>query len=621
MAITFNPANMTTAEGKAREYNRLRQEGYSDAAIRQAAGTQSDGDWSYLQGLAQRQQLSPAQLASFQALSPEQKAQTYLGSIAGGQTDEQARMRASGLFGMQSDSDWKALQGFAQNLTPAQKAQVYNSARASGLTDAQIRDGINRGMGQQSDGDWAYLQGAAQRQMANPAQLANFQAMTPQSKAQVYLEGLASGQTDEQIRMRASGLFGTQTDENWNALKGIAQNLTPQQKAQVYNQARAAGLSDAQIRANINQSLGQQTDSDWAALQNLAGQQPGAGGAANGGAANGGVSGGAAASGAQGNPFMPQTLSNPFTYTPNPYLSEMANTIRQQVTDNLQRNILPGIGSAAIAAGGYGGSRQGVVEANALKDANTGLSGALSNLYGQDYTNAMSRNLQKYQADQGYNLGVGNLGLGFQNSAQQYALGLGGLANQRYGQDQNFALGLGGLANQRYGQDQNFVLGAGNLGVNAYQAQTARDLGQGNLGLGYYNAANNFALGAGGLANQRYGQDQNFALGMGNLGLGYQNSLQNFYTAQRGQDMQGVQLGANLVQQGNTGMQQQGQGLYNLGLTQQQAPWNVVGNYTNTVSPFTGFGNTTNSTPGNAGAGALGGALIGAQLYNIFNKP
>lgn len=337
------------------------------------------------------------------------------------------------------------------------------------------------------------------------------------------------------------------------------QNMTASQKAAEYNRLLNLGFGDPQIRSAAEAQFGGQSDADWGYLRGLASTpaQP----------AQPAQPAAAPAQEPPANPYMPQPLGNPFTYTPNPYLGEMAGTIRQQVTDNLQRNILPGIGSAAIAAGGYGGSRQGVVEANALKDANTGLSGALSNLYGQDYTNAMSRNLQKYQADQGYNLGVGNLGLGFQNSAQQYALGLGGLANQRYGQDQNFALGLGGLA------------------------------------------------------NQRYGQDQNFALGMGNLGLGYQNSLQNFYTAQRGQDMQGVQLGANLVQQGNTGMQQQGQGLYNLGLTQQQAPWNVVGNYTNTVSPFTGFGNTTNSTPGNAGAGALGGALIGAQLYNIFNKP
>lgn len=466
---------------------------------------------------------------------------------------------------------------FSANLKTAEdKAREYNRLRQAGYSDAAIKQAADAQFGAQTAGDWSYLQGLATRLNTSPVQLANMQALTPQQKAQAYLGGLAGGKSDEQVRMEASGLFGMQSDSDWNALKGIAQNLTPEQKAQVYNLGLTNGLTDAQIRTNVNNNLGQQTDTDWQALTNVATAQRGnaantaaagsAGGVGNQAAANGATAGGAAA-GSAANPYMPQTLGNPFTYTPNPYLGDMANTIRQQVTDNLQRNILPSIGSAAVAAGGYGGSRQGVVEANALKDANTGLSGALSNLYGQDYNNAMSRGLQKYQGDQNYNMGLGNLGLGFQNSNQNFALGLGGLANQRYGQDQNFALGLGGLA------------------------------------------------------NQRYGQDQNYALGMGNLGLGYQNSLQNFYTNQRGQDLQATQLGANLFQQGNTGMQQQGQGLYNLGLTQQQAPWNVMGNYTNTVSPFTGFGNTTNSVPGNAGAGALGGALVGAQLYNIFNKP
>lgn len=466
------------------------------------------------------------------------------------------------------------------------KAREYNRLLKDGYSDAAIKQAADAQFGAQSGGDWSYLRGLAQQQSMTPAQLANLQALNPQQKAQAYLGGLAGGKTDEQVRMEASGLFGMQSDTDWKALQGYAQNLTPEQKAQVYNLGLNNGLTDAQLRTNVNQNLGQQSDADWQALTNLATTQRGGAAGGAGGGAGGGAAGGAGNAATGGaNPYTAQPLTNPFTYTPNPYLGEMAGTIRQQVTDNLQRNVLPGIGSAAIAAGGYGGSRQGVVEANALKDANTGLAGALSNLYGQDYNNALGRNLQKYQGDQNYNMGLGNLGLGFQNSAQQYALGVGGLQNQRYGQDQNFALGAGGLANQRYGQDQNFVLGAG------------------------------------GLANQRYGQDQNYALGMGNLGLGYQNSLQNFYTNQRGQDMQGMQLGANLVQQGNTGMQQQGQGIYNLGLTQQQAPWNVVGNYTNTVSPFTGFGNTTNSTPGNAVAGALGGATVGAQLYNIFNKP
>ena len=284
------------------------------------------------------------------------------------------------------------------------------------------------------------------------------------------------------------------------------QGMTANQKADEYNRLLNLGFGDAQIRSAAEALFGGQSDADWGYLRGLASTpaapQPPAP-----------VAQAPAAMPAPANPYSPQPLGNPFTYTPNPYLGEMAGTIRQQVTDNLQRNILPGIGSAAIAAGGYGGSRQGVVEANALKDANTGLSGALANLYGQDYNNAMGRNLQ------------------------------------------------------------------------------------------------------------RYGMDQNYNLGVGNLGLGYQNSLQNFYTNQRGQDLQATQLGANLFQQGNTGMQQQGQGLYNLGLTQQQAPWSVVGNYTNTLSPFTGFGNTSTSTPGNALAGGLGGAVVGAQLYNLFNKP
>jgi len=117
MAITFNTANMTSAAGKAGEYNRLLKEGYSDAAIRQAAesqfGAQSAGDWAYLQGLAQQQGMTPQQLANLQALSPQQKAQAYLSGLAGGKTDEQLRMEASGLFGMQSGTDWTALQQLA----------------------------------------------------------------------------------------------------------------------------------------------------------------------------------------------------------------------------------------------------------------------------------------------------------------------------------------------------------------------------------------------------------------------------------------------------------------------------------------------------------------------------
>lgn len=203
--------------------------------------------------------------------------------------------------------------------------------------------------------------------------------------------------------------------------------------------------------------------------------------------------------------FKPQEtkFDNPFAYDQqNPYLSQMADTIKGQVNDNLTRNVMPQIASGAQLAGGFGGSRQGVVEANALKDANQGLSNSLTSMYYGDYNNSMNRGLQKYGMDQSYNLGLGQLQLGNRNT-----------------------------------------------------------------------------------------------------------------------DLNQVQLGANLFQNGNTGFMNTGSGVYNLGLTQQQAPWQVSGNLNNTMTPYTGLGSTTGNYAGNPVAGALGGAVAGSQLYNLWNKP
>jgi hypothetical protein len=93
---------------------------------------------------------------------------------------------------------------------------------------------------------------------------------------------------------------------------------------------------------------------------------------------------------------------------------------------------------------------------------------------------------------------------------------------------------------------------------------------------------------------------------------------QGFYTAQRGQDLQQTGLGASIFQQGMQGMLGQGQGVYNLGLTAQQAPWQTMTGFTGVSSPYTGFGSTTGNTSGSAAAGFLGGAIGGAQLYNAW---
>lgn len=89
-------------------------------------------------------------------------------------------------------------------------------------------------------------------------------------------------------------------------------------------------------------------------------------------------------------------------YGDNPYLKQQGDNLTQQLTQNFQRNVLPGIGSTAQQVGGFGGSRQGVVEANAMNDLNKQISGGLTDLYSRGY-----------QTDQQYDLGRRNSNLGY----------------------------------------------------------------------------------------------------------------------------------------------------------------------------------------------------------------
>lgn len=198
------------------------------------------------------------------------------------------------------------------------------------------------------------------------------------------------------------------------------------------------------------------------------------------------------------------------TYQPNPYMADMSKAITSQVNDNLMRNVLPGIGSSAIAAGGYGGSRQGVIEANALKDANQGLSSSLAGMYYGDYNNAMNRNLQRYTADQSFNLGLGGLMNSANSSLQNF------YTNQRQLDYTGMNTGLNmlqagqaGLANQGTGL-YNAGLNQFNAGVLPYQ--TAASMYQPFTGLN--NTASTVTPGpnwlqgaaAGGLAGMQFGR-------------------------------------------------------------------------------------------------------------------
>lgn len=123
-----------------------------------------------------------------------------------------------------------------------------------------------------------------------------------------------------------------------------------------------------------------------------------------------GGSGGATFGGSSSGGSVPQQSTSTGT---NPYLTQMGDALVQQNTQNFNRSVMPAISSQALASGGFGGSRQGVIEANAMNDLNQTNANALANLYGSQWNNDRNRDLGYYQAGNSYNLGLGNLGLGY----------------------------------------------------------------------------------------------------------------------------------------------------------------------------------------------------------------
>lgn len=261
----------------------------------------------------------------------------------------------------------------------------------------------------------------------------------------------------------------------------------------------------------------------------------------------------------------------------NPFLQQQAQAITNQVNQGFLQNTIPQINMGSIASGGFGGSRQAITQGIAAGNAATGLASSLSNLYGNAYA-----------------------------QDQQLAL------QQRLAEMQD--------ATQRLGLQNQFTLGQGNLALGQTQAANQYDLGKGNLALGQTQASNQYNLGLGNLGLGQYQAQTQRDLGFGNLGLGQLQANQNFYTSQRGQDLQSLGLGANLYGQGTQGLLGQGQGLYNIGTTQQQAPWQALQNYAQLLQPFSGLNQTSTQTQpgGSTLGGALGGALTAAQLWKLL---
>lgn len=247
----------------------------------------------------------------------------------------------------------------------------------------------------------------------------------------------------------------------------------------------------------------------------------------------------------------------------NPYLPQQAQAITDQVTQNLNQQILPQFAANSAAAGGFGGSREALTRGLAINGANDSITRSLAGLYGSAYDADQSRALQERM----------------QGAALASQADIARMSNQ-----------------------------------------TQRDLGFGNLGLGYYQAGNNYDLGLRGAGTSQYNADTSRMLGLGNLDLNNRQADQSFYSTQRGQDLQQYGLGAQLFGQGMQGLAGQGAGVYGAGQNQFNAGYQPYANYANLLSPFTGLNSQqVTTTPGGSRIGGLlGGALGGVQLGSIW---
>jgi hypothetical protein len=345
----------------------------------------------------------------------------------------------------------------------------------------------------------------------------------------------------------------------------------------------------------------------------------------------------------------------------NPYLAAQSQAIQQQADQNLQNTVLPGINSGAMMAGGYGGSRQGIAQGNAIGMAQQGVSNALASMYGDAYKNDQNlanqwqiAGLQSDTAKATANIGANASMYGSDKSAaasmygadkssaasmygadksSAATLGAAGMsaAASRYASDNSLSAAQMNNATSRYGMDQSYNLGLGNLANTQQQTANQLALGQGNLNLGFAGLGNQFNIANLNNQTQRYGMDQSYNLGLGNLGLGYQNSANSYDLGLRSNDLGYANLDAN-INQNNFNNQMSGANfglnVYNTlqngnqaGITAGNNLQNTALNYFNQFSNNAnaignGYSTTATGTSTNPLMDMVSGAQTGNRLYN-----
>lgn len=247
------------------------------------------------------------------------------------------------------------------------------------------------------------------------------------------------------------------------------------------------------------------------------------------------------------------------------------------LTNSLLRNVLPGIRSNAIAAGGYGGSRQGIAEGNALSDYTNQLTSANTQLGLANSANTTAQQANAFNQGQDRSLNALNT-----LSGQQY-----GVASQNAN-----LLNQANMANQANSfATQQFNTGLQQQTALANQANNTATQ-QFNTGLQQQTA----------LANQQTQYGTNNANLQAQLATNSQNS-QN--------QVAGIGASSGLLGQA-----------YGYAQNADNAGFNRLVQGASALSPYSGVASSTSASPyySNTAANAIGGATSALSLYNQFNQ-
>ena len=288
----------------------------------------------------------------------------------------------------------------------------------------------------------------------------------------------------------------------------------------------------------------------------------------------------------------------------NPELDRMVGRATDQIGQNFQDRVLPGLNATFGGAGRTGSGIHALTAQRAGEDASRAAGDTASRMYGQAYESGRGRQLAA--AGQLGGLGIAGSGLGLQgaglglsafNQGQGRQLGVNQLGANIFSGSQGRQFGANQLAEQGRAGDQGIQLGANQLGEQMYSGDQNRQLEASKIAAGMFNQGQNREAS---MFNQ--GANRQLQAAQGLMGYGLQGA---------GLGMRGQQMGMNYDQ--NRFNMMMGAGGQQRGIQQQQlmAPWTQQGLYSQAIGNPFGASQSRNTSRGTSTGTSSGGIVPG----------